>query len=121
MFSWYLSFLGILFRWKKNRALITPAFTVGKIKNIYPSIVEVAKQLVQYLKDHPEELHVSSLFTFYIVLYTFSVIKHQQILGRCCTGFVSNLTIYVSAPSFKVNITYEFSCHHSRLTHNKPF
>lgn len=38
---------------------MTPAFTAGKVKAIFPQMEAVAKELASYLSKHPQELNVS--------------------------------------------------------------
>ncbi|KAK6642292.1 hypothetical protein RUM44_014015 [Polyplax serrata] len=66
--------------WKKNRALLTPAFTPGKIKGICSAMREVAKEFVKYLKKHPEELNVKSTMSRYTA----------EVAARCGLGVEGN-------------------------------
>ncbi|KAK6642293.1 hypothetical protein RUM44_014016 [Polyplax serrata] len=63
-------------KWKLTRALLTPAFTAGKIKAIYPTMGDVVLELIKYLKRHPEELHVKHTMARYTA----------EIAARCALG-----------------------------------
>ncbi|KAJ3642767.1 hypothetical protein Zmor_025523 [Zophobas morio] len=40
--------------WRSTRALLTPGFTSGKMKWVYPSLEEVSRDLVTYIDKHQE-------------------------------------------------------------------
>lgn len=66
--------------WKKNRALITPAFTSNKIKAIFPQMVAVSKDFADYLSKHPGELQIKHTMARYTT----------EIVARCAFGIESN-------------------------------
>ncbi|KAJ3648665.1 hypothetical protein Zmor_020451 [Zophobas morio] len=47
--------------WKSTRVLLTPGFTSGKIKWIYPLLEEVSKNFVKYIEKQPETTNIKEL------------------------------------------------------------
>lgn len=46
-------------KWKKSRKMLSPAFTIGRIKMIFDQLTCVAEKLNEYIEKHPEETEVS--------------------------------------------------------------
>jgi cytochrome P450 family 6 len=42
-------------RWKEVRSKLTPGFTAGKLKEMYPLLEEVCKDLLQHLRENNSE------------------------------------------------------------------
>ncbi|KAL1512672.1 hypothetical protein ABEB36_002229 [Hypothenemus hampei] len=40
--------------WKETRQLITPGFTSGKMKQMYPTTFKVSEELVRFVANHPD-------------------------------------------------------------------
>ncbi|KAL0266932.1 UNVERIFIED_CONTAM: hypothetical protein PYX00_009337 [Menopon gallinae] len=66
--------------WKRTRALITPAFSSGKIKSMYPQMIEIAKEFNIYLKKHPEEIHVKDAMSRFMT----------EVVAKCAFGIEGN-------------------------------
>ncbi|KAL0273544.1 UNVERIFIED_CONTAM: hypothetical protein PYX00_006177 [Menopon gallinae] len=52
-------------KWKKSRKMLTPAFTIGRIKMIFDRLRAVGEKLNDYIERHPEELELKHLMTRY--------------------------------------------------------
>ncbi|CAG9766538.1 unnamed protein product [Ceutorhynchus assimilis] len=39
--------------WKETRTMLTPGMTSGKMKNMYPILREISKNMVKYIENHP--------------------------------------------------------------------
>ena len=71
-------------RWKKNRNVLTPAFTSSKMKGMFQLMVESATNLVNYLAEQKKEdnrmVNTKSLFTMYA----------NDVLANCAFGVSIN-------------------------------
>ncbi|XP_055588836.1 probable cytochrome P450 6a13 [Uranotaenia lowii] len=66
-------------RWKNVRSKLTPAFTSGKIRLMYPTMKDVAKRLwkqVQFELDHGDEIEMKDIFARFTT----------DVIGSCAFG-----------------------------------
>lgn len=55
-------------KWKRMRTMLTPAFTSGKVKGMFPTIVDCGKSLDKYMSKHAENceiVEVREVFALY--------------------------------------------------------
>ncbi|XP_063706036.1 cytochrome P450 6A1-like [Culicoides brevitarsis] len=67
-------------RWKTLRTKLTPTFSTGKMKYMFPTMVNVGKEFVQTLKNESTEVEMKELLARFTT----------DIIGRCAFGLECN-------------------------------
>ncbi|XP_076029305.1 cytochrome P450 6k1-like [Oratosquilla oratoria] len=94
--------------WKGLRSIISPAFTSGKLKSMFPLMEDKCKKLVEYLKEHRgQSLEMKALFSRFTL----------EVIATCAFGIKCNFledendpfalaTQQFSQPSFVQGLKY---------------
>ncbi|ALC42669.1 Cyp6w1 [Drosophila busckii] len=84
--------------WKELRNKISPAFTSGKIKQMYPLMTEIAKDLENVLEQVPED----------------SIVSIKDFCARFTTDLIATIAFGVKANSLG-NVKSEFFAHNKAI------
>ncbi|XP_037952483.1 cytochrome P450 6a8-like [Teleopsis dalmanni] len=100
-------------KWRNMRVKLTPTFTSGKMKFMFPTVVDVATQLVEVMRDAHESGSFEMGIEFEDIIARYAV----DVIGSVAFGLSCN-SLKNPEAEFKVMGEKGFPCKHNWFVHS---